>query len=146
MEGTRNMFGARAAAQYLGISYSTVKYHVQQGNLIGQLVNNRTRVFTREELDDFDSHQDGKPMAKDETRYQTERAAIHSAMNDDSQPEVARKARALYLMYEKDYTRNAAAEAVGVSYQAIHNWHQAFMKAGVAGLAVQKRGRKVGGR
>lgn len=144
MEGEQTMFGSKQAAKYLGMSWITVKYHIERGNLIGTLINPRARVFDKAELDRFlvEKASPGKPIDKDEGRYKAERESIIEAMNDEAQPEVARKARSLYLMYESDHSLEAASEAVGVTRQAMHNWHKAFLQDGIAGLAKRKRGRK----
>ena len=46
------LYGTKEAAEYLGLSVPTIKYHVKQGNLTGQKVGH-SLVFTRAELDRF---------------------------------------------------------------------------------------------
>lgn len=46
------LYGTREAAEYLGLSVPTVKYHVKQGNLKKVLVGH-SLVFTKVELDRF---------------------------------------------------------------------------------------------
>ncbi len=49
----KNLFSIADAAEYLGIEEATVKYHVYTAeNLSGQKIG-RSRVFTKQELDDF---------------------------------------------------------------------------------------------
>jgi|GEM_PF-4670647 len=68
-----DIFSTEEAAKYLGISLSTMKYHIHvAGNLKGQLVGN-SRVFAREELDTFKETKrgPGRPREKKARRRRT---------------------------------------------------------------------------
>jgi hypothetical protein len=59
----KQLFSTAEAAEYLGISLSSMKYHVHiAGNVKGQLIG-KTLVFTREELDRFEANRrpQGRP-------------------------------------------------------------------------------------
>ncbi len=50
-----DLFSISDAAQFLGVSVPTIKYHVKQGNLTGRHVGH-SRIFTRSELEKFQAN------------------------------------------------------------------------------------------
>lgn len=62
------LYTTREAADYLGLTVATIKYHVHKsGYLVGQLYGH-TRLFTQEELDDFEKNKPSSGWPKGKSR------------------------------------------------------------------------------
>lgn len=65
----KQSFSTRDAAEYLGIAFETMKYHVHKAkNIQGQKIGN-SLMFTREQLDKFKANRrpQGRPKKVQET-------------------------------------------------------------------------------
>lgn len=52
-KGERKLYTTKQAAEYLGKSIITIKRAVRDNHLTGDLLNDRMRVFTKDELDQY---------------------------------------------------------------------------------------------
>lgn len=63
---TKELYGTKDAAEYLGMSLPNVKYHVRVGNLCPVKIG-KTLVFTRAQLDAFQKNRrpPGRPRKQE---------------------------------------------------------------------------------